>query len=68
MYLLQESFSLSDEGVEDAIYDFRCRASPGRDDAAALSASAGEHRLGEKLFEAQTRVFDEQGWIMRGGR
>ena len=26
-----------------------------------------EHGLGEKLFAAQTALFDEQGWIMRGG-
>ena len=26
-----------------------------------------EHQLGEKLFVAQNDIFDEQGWIMRGG-
>ncbi|MGB9375554.1 MAG: IS5 family transposase [Jiangellales bacterium] len=26
-----------------------------------------KHQLGEKLFAAQNEIFDEQGWIMRGG-
>ena len=26
-----------------------------------------EHKLGEKLFEAQNQMFEKQGWIMRGG-
>jgi transposase, IS5 family len=26
-----------------------------------------KHRLGEKLFESQSQIFTEQGWIMRGG-
>ena len=25
-----------------------------------------EHKLGEKLFEAQNQMFEKQGWIMRG--
>ncbi len=26
-----------------------------------------KHELGEKLFEVQNQIFEEQGWIMRGG-
>ena len=25
-----------------------------------------KHQLGEKLFEAQNQIFEEEGWIMRG--
>lgn len=25
------------------------------------------HKLGEKLFAAQTEIFEREGWIMRGG-
>ena len=78
MYLLQVWFSLSDEGVEDAIYDsYAMRRFMGLDfgveqvpDATTLlhfRHLLEEHQLGEKLFEAQNEIFDEQGWIMRGG-
>jgi len=26
-----------------------------------------KHELGEKLFESQNEIFEQQGWIMRGG-
>ena len=78
MYLLQVWFSLSDEGVEDAIYDsYAMRRFMGLDftteqvpDATTLlhfRHLLEKHRLGEKLFAAQNEIFDEQGWIMRGG-
>lgn len=78
MYLLQVWFSLSDEGVEDAIYDsYAMRRFMGLDfsveqvpDATTLlhfRHLLEKHRLGEKLFQAQNQVFEEQGWIMRGG-
>lgn len=78
MYLLQAWFSLSDEGVEDAVYDsYAMRRFMGLDftveqvpDATTLLGFRHlleEHRLGEKLFAAQQEIFDEQGWIMRGG-
>jgi IS5 family transposase len=78
MYLLQVWFSLSDEGVEEAIYDsYAMRRFMGLDftleqvpDATTLlhfRHLLEEHRLGEELFESQNRIFDEQGWIMRGG-
>jgi IS5 family transposase len=78
MYLLQVWFSLSDEGVEEAIYDsYAMRRFMGLDFAVEQVPDATtllhfrhlleKHRLGEKLFEAQNQIFDEQGWMMRGG-
>ncbi len=78
MYLLQAWFSLSDEGVEEAIYDsYAMRRFMGLDFAVEQVPDATtllhfrhlleKHQLGEKLFEAQNEIFDEQGWIMRGG-
>jgi transposase, IS5 family len=78
MYLLQAWFSLSDEGVEDAIYDsYAMRSFMGLDfgveqvpDATTLLAFRHlleRHQLGERLFEAQNELFVEQGWIMQGG-
>jgi IS5 family transposase len=78
MYLLQVWFSLSDEGVEEAIYDsYAMRRFLGLDfaveqvpDATTLLAFRHlleKHKLGQKLLEAQNEIFDEQGWIMRGG-
>ncbi len=78
MYLLQVWFSLSDEGVEDAIYDsYAMRKFMGLDfsveqvpDATTLlhfRHLLEKHSLGEKLFQAQNEIFEEQGWIMRGG-
>lgn len=78
MYLLQLWFSLSDEGVEEAIYDsYAMRRFMGLDFAVEQVPDATtllhfrhlleKHRLGEKLFEAQNQIFDEQGWLMRGG-
>ena len=78
MYLLQVWFSLSDEGVEDAIYDsYAMRTFMGLDFAVEQVPDATtllgfrhlleRHELGKKLFESQNEIFDEQGWIMRGG-
>jgi transposase, IS5 family len=78
MYLLQVWFSLSDEGVEEAIYDsYAMRRFMGLDFAVEQVPDATTllhfrhlleaHQLGEKLFEAQNQIFEEQGWIMRGG-
>ena len=69
---------LSDEGVEDAIYDsYAMRRFMGLDFAVEQVPDATtllhfrhlleEHQLGEKLFAAQNEIFEEQGWIMRGG-
>lgn len=78
MYLLQVWFNLSDEGVEDAIYDsYAMRRFMGLDFAVEQVPDATtllhfrhlleEHRLGEALFAAQNEIFERQGWIMRGG-
>jgi IS5 family transposase len=78
MYLLQVWFSLSDEGVEDAVYDsYAMRRFLGLDFAVEQVPDATtllhfrhlmeKHRLGEKLRVAQNAIFEEQGWIMRGG-
>ena len=78
MYLLQVWFSLSDEGVEEAIYDsYAMRRFMGLDFAVEQVPDATtllhfrhlleKHQLGEKLFEAQNQIFAEEGWIMRGG-
>ena len=78
MYLLQVWFSLSDEGVEDAIYDsYAMRRFLGLDFALEQVPDATtllhfrhlleKHQLGAKLFAAQNEIFEQQGWIMRGG-
>ncbi len=78
MYLLQVWFSLSDEGVEDAIYDsYAMRNFLGLDftveqvpDATTLlhfRHLLEKHKLGERLFESQNEIFENEGWIMRGG-
>lgn len=78
MYLLQVWFGLSDEGVEDAIYDsYAMRSFMGLDftveqvpDATTLlhfRHRLEAHGLGEAMLAAQTRLFEEQGWLMRGG-
>lgn len=78
MYLLQVWFSLSDEGVEEAIYDsYAMRKFMGLDFAVEQVPDATtllhfrhlleKQKLGEKLFEAQNQIFEHEGWIMRGG-
>ena len=78
MYLLQVWFSLSDEGVEDAVYDsYAMRRFLGLDFAVEQVPDATtllhfrhlleEHRLGEQLLAAQNEIFEREGWIMRGG-
>lgn len=78
MYLLQVWFSLSDEGVEDTIYDsYAMRRFMGLDfgveqvpDATTLlhfRHLLEEHKLGERLLAAQGEIFEGEGWIMRGG-
>ena len=78
MYLLQAWFSLSDEGVEEAIYDsYAMRRFMGLDFATVQVPDATtllhfrhlleEHTLGEALFAAQNEIFEQQGWVMHGG-
>lgn len=70
MYLLQVWFSLSDEGVEDAICDsYAMRTFMGLDFAVEQVPDATtllgfrhllkNHELGKKLFESQDQIFDE---------
>jgi transposase, IS5 family len=69
---------MSDEGVEDAIHDsYAMRRFMGLDFAVEQVPDATtllhfrhlleKHELGEALFAEQNRIFEEQGWIMRGG-
>lgn len=78
MYLLQVWFHLSDEGVEDQINDsFAMRSFMRLDFAVTQVPDATtllhfrhlieKHRLGEAMFEALNRLFEANGWIMRGG-
>lgn len=78
MYLLQVWFSLSDEGVKEAIYDsYAMRRFMGLDFALEQVPDATtllhfrhlleEQRLGEQLLAARNEIFEEEGWIMRGG-
>jgi IS5 family transposase len=78
MYLLQVWFSLSDEGVEEAIYDsYAMRRFMGLDFAVEQVPDATtllhfrhlleKHALGEKLLAAQNEIFEQEGWVMHGG-
>ena len=78
MYLLQVWFSLSDEGVEEAIYDsYAMRRFMGLDFAVEQVPDATtllgfrhlleKHQLGERLLAVQNEIFEAQGWVMRGG-
>ena len=78
MYLLQNWFNLSDEGVEDAIYDSYCmRTFLGIDfmkesvpDATTLLKFRHlleEHDLGKAIFEDIKDALDKAGLIMHGG-
>ncbi len=78
MYLLQVWFHLSDEAVEDQINDsYAMRQFMGLDftvaqvpDATTLLAFRHlleQHQLGEAMFESLNRLFEANGWIMRGG-
>ena len=78
MYLLQVWFNLSDEGVEDAIYDsYAFRKFMGVDfmeeqvpDATTLLKFRHlleKNHLGEEFFKAISRVMEESGHIMHGG-
>jgi IS5 family transposase len=78
MYLLQNWFGLSDEGVEDAIYDsYAMRKFMGLNfleeqvpDATTLLKFRHlleEHELGKQLFDSITGFLDNNGRIMRGG-
>jgi len=78
MYLLQVWFSLSDEGAEDAVYDsyamrrflrldFATEQVPDATTLLHFRHLIEAHDLGKQLLEAQNEIFEQQGWIMRGG-
>jgi IS5 family transposase len=78
MYLLQVWFSLSDEGVEDAIYDsyamrrfmrldFAVEQVPDATTLLHFRHLLERHKLGEQLLAAQGEMFEREGWVMRGG-
>jgi IS5 family transposase len=78
MYLLQCWFNLSDEGVEDAIYDsyamrkfmkldFMKEHVPDATTLLHFRRLMEESELGKALFEAINRVLEQNGHMMRGG-
>lgn len=78
MYLLQVWFNLSDEGVEDAIYDsyafrkfmkidFAEEQVPDATTLLKFRHLLERNHLGEAFFAAIKRVMDESGHIMHGG-
>lgn len=78
MYLLQAWFNLSDEGIEDAIYDsyafrkfmkidFVTEQVPDSTTLLKFRHMIEENQLGEKFFQAINRVMEATGHMMRGG-
>ena len=78
MFLLQAWFNLSDEGIEDAIYDsYAMRQFMGLDFAQAQTPDATtlckfrkllfENNIAQVLFDAIKRTLEKHGQIMRGG-
>ena len=78
MYLLQNWFNLSDEGIEDAIYDsYAFRKFMGIDfneeqvpDATTLLKFRHlleKNHLGEQMFRAINYVLEQGGAMMKGG-
>ena len=78
IYLLQAWFSLSDEGVEDAIYDssamckfmgldFVVEQVPDATTLLHFRRLLEKHQPGAKLLAAQNQIFENEGWIMPGG-
>jgi IS5 family transposase len=78
MYLLQVWFSLSDEAVEDSIYDsyamrkfmkieFGREQAPDATTLCKFRHIIETNGIGKLFFDAQNRFFDEHGYIMRGG-
>jgi IS5 family transposase len=78
MYLLQIWFSLSDEGIEDAIYDsyafrkfsqidFFSQQVPDATTLLHFRHLLEEHELGEKLFEDIKNRLESAGLMMHGG-
>lgn len=78
MYLLQVWFNLSDEMVEDSLYDsyamrtfvginFLEEQAPDATTLLKFRHLLEEHHLGEKLFNAISTLLEANGCMMRGG-
>lgn len=78
MYLLQSWFNLSDEGVEKAIYDsyafrkfmglnFAEEQVPDSTTLLHFRRIIEDNKIGEKLFNALNKAFEDAGFIYRGG-
>ena len=78
MYLLQVWFNLSDEGVEDAIYDsyafrkfmginFNEEQVPDATTLLKFRHLLEENHLGEQMFKAINYVLEQGGAMMKGG-
>jgi IS5 family transposase len=78
MYLLQIWFNLSDEGVEDAIYDsyafrkfmginFMDEQAPDATTLLKFRHMMEKSGIGEQLFRAINYVIEQSGYMMRGG-
>ena len=78
MYLMQIWFSLSDEGIEDSIYDsyamrsfmhidFSEQQVPDATTLLKFRHMLEKHNIGEKIFTDVNRCLDEAGLIMHGG-
>ena len=78
MYLMQIWFSLSDEDIEDSIYDsyamrsfmhidFSEQQVPDATTLLEFRHMLEKHNIGEKIFTDVNRCFDEAGLIMHGG-
>ena len=78
MYLMQVWFNLSDEGIEDSIYDsyamrtfmhidFNEQQVPDATTLLKFRHMLEKNRIGEKLFADVNSRLDEAGLIMHGG-
>ena len=78
MYLMQIWFNLSDEGIEDAIYDsyamrsflginFLSEQVPDATTLLKFRHLIEQHKIGEKIFADVKRRLDEAGLMMHGG-
>jgi IS5 family transposase len=78
MYFLQCWFNLSDEGIEDAIYDSHALRSfmkinlaieqvPDATTLLKFRHLLEEHGIGKLFFQAIARTLDSCGYMMRGG-
>ena len=78
MYLLQCWFNLSDEGIEDAIYDsyalrsfmkinFNTEQAPDATTLLKFRHLLEKHNIGQVFFQAISSLLERCGYMMRGG-